>query len=154
LPRRMRLLIDLGGTAQDFFRTALSQIVFENLIWIVEIAENQIEAAEIISQAGWKLPTSREETGERSVFNRSNSIGVKSFISEGCDMWVTKDLDLRPRMGVAQRFQRRQSQEEIAKRAAANDENAFNNGGMRERLASRHRQNQKRLRLAIARWFC
>ena len=69
-------------------------------------------------------------------------------------MPVTEDFDPRSRMGVAQRFQRRQGQKEIAKRAAANDENAFNNGGMRERLASRHRQNQKRLRHAIARWFC
>ena len=50
-------------------------------------------------------------------------------------MRVTEDLDPRSRMGVAQRFQRRQGQKEIAKRAAANDENAFNNGGMRERLA-------------------
>ena len=150
----MRVLIDLGGTAQDFLRTALSQIVLENLIRIVEIAENQIEAAEIISQLGWKLPTSREETGERGVFNRSNSIGVESFISDGRDMWVTEDLDPCSRMGIAQRLQRRQSQQEIAKRAAANDENAFNNGGMRERLASRHRQNQKRLCHASGHRFC
>ena len=68
-------------------------------------------------------------------------------------MRITKDLDSRSRMGMAQRFQGRQSQNEIAKRAAANDKNLFNNGGMRERLASRRRQNQKRLRHAIARWF-
>ena len=69
-------------------------------------------------------------------------------------MRVTEDLDSRLRMDIAQRFQGWQGQYEIAKRAAANDENAFNNEGMRERLASRHRQNQKRLRHAIARWFC
>jgi len=57
-------------------------------------------------------------------------------------------------MGIAQRFQRRQGQKEIAKRAAANDENSFNNKGRLERLASRHRQNQKRLRHASAQWFC
>jgi len=42
-------------------------------------------------------------------------------------MRVTEDLDSRPRMGIAERFQGRQSQNEIAKRAAANDENSFNN---------------------------
>ena len=107
MPCRRRVLIDLSGTEQDFLRTALSQIVFENLIRIVEIAENQIEAAEIISQIGWKLGVPREEAGERSIFNRSNSIGVKSFVSHGCDMWVSKDLDVRLRMDKAERFQRR-----------------------------------------------
>ena len=65
----MRARDDLGGTAQNSFCATLPQIVFENLIRIVEIAENQVEAAEIISQVGWKLPTSGEETGERGVFN-------------------------------------------------------------------------------------
>ena len=61
LPRRRRVLIDLDRTAQDFLRTALSQIVFEDLIRIVEIAENQIETAEIISQLRRKVGISRKE---------------------------------------------------------------------------------------------
>ena len=150
----MRARDDFGGAAQDFLRTASSQIVFENLIRIVEIAENQIETAEIIAQIGWKLRVSREEAGERSIFNRPNGIGVKSFICDGREMRVTEDLDPRPRMSIAQRFQCRQSQNEIAKRAAANDEDAFNKREMRERLASHPRQKQKRLCHASAQWFC
>jgi hypothetical protein len=60
-------------------------------------------------------------------------------------MRVTEDFDPRPRMSSAQRFQCRQSQNEIAKRAAANDEDAFNKREMRERLALHPRQKQKRL---------
>jgi tetratricopeptide (TPR) repeat protein len=52
LPCRVRPGDDLGGTAQNFLRATAPQIVFENLIRIVEIAENQIEAAEIIAQHG------------------------------------------------------------------------------------------------------
>ena len=151
---RMRARDDLGGTAQNFLRAALSQIVFENLLRIVEIAEDQIEAAEIIAQIERKLRVSREEAAEHTVFNRSDGVGIKSFIRNGREMRVTEDLDSRLRMGIAQCFQRRQGQNEITKRPSANDEDAFNNRGMRERLASRHRQNQKRLCHASGQWFC
>ena len=150
----MRARDDLGGTAQNSFCATLPQIVFENLIRIVEIAENQIEAAEIIAQIEWKLRVPGEEPGERSVLNRSDGVGVKSLIRDDRDMRVTKDLDSRLWMGSAQCFQRRQGQNEIAKRPAANDENSFNKRGMLERLKSRHRQKRTRARHAIVQLFC
>src|SRR4029077_1737093 len=150
----MRARDDLGGTAQNSFRATLPQIVFENLIRIVEIAENQIEAAEIIPQIKRKLRVSGEEPRQRTVFNRSDGFGVKSFIRDDRDMRVTKDLDSRLWMGGAQCFQRRQGKNESAKRPAANDEDWFNNRGMLERLRSRHRQNRTRLRHASAQLFC
>src|SRR6266576_2787232 len=146
----MRARDDLGGTAQNSFCATSPQIVFENLIRIVEIAENQVEAAEIIAQIERKLRVSREEPGELTVFNRSDGVGVKSLICDGGDMRVTKDLDSRLRMGSAQCFQCGQCQNKIAKRPAANDEDSFNNRGMRERLRWRHRQNPTRLRHASA----
>ncbi len=136
----MRARDDPGRTAQNSFCAASPQTVFENLIRIVEIAENQVEAAEIIPQIERKLRVSGEEAGERSVFNRSDGVRVKSFIRDDRDMRVTKDLDSRLWMGSAQCFQRRQGQNEIAKRPAANDENSFNKREMLERLKSRHRQ--------------
>ncbi len=145
---------DLGRAAQNSLCATLPQIVFENLIRIVEIAENQIEAAEIIAQIEWKLRVSGEEPRQRSVFNRSDGVGVKSFIRDDRDMRVTKDLDSRLWMGSAQCFQRRQGQNEIAKRPAANDENSFNKSGMLERLMSRHRQKRTRARHAIVQLFC
>src|SRR5207302_8460124 len=150
----MRARDDLGGTAQNSFCATLPQIVFENLIRIVEIAENQIEAAEIIAQIEWKLRLSGEEPRQRTVFNRSDGIGVKSFIRDDRNMRVTKDLDSQLWMGSAQCFQRRQGQNEIAKRPAANDEDSFNKRGMRGRLRSRHRQNRTRVRHASAQMFC
>ena len=145
---------DLGGTAQNFLRAASSQIVFENLIRIVEIAENQIEAAEIIAQIEREFRVSGEEPRQRTVFNRSDGIGVKSFIRDDRDMRVTKDLNSRLWMGSAQCFQRRQGQNEIAKRPAANDENSFNKRGMLERLKSRHRQKRTRVGHASVQLFC
>ena len=150
----MRARDDLGGTAQNCLCARLPQIVFENLIRIVEIAENQIEAAEIIAQIEWKLRVPGEEPGERSVFNRSDGVGVKSLIRDDRDMRVTKDLDTRLWMGSAQCFQRRQGQNEIAKRAAANDEDPFNKREMPKRLASHPRQNRTRLRHANEQLFC
>ena len=150
----MRARDDLGGTAQNSFCATLPQIVSENLIRIVEIAENQIEAAEIIAQIEWKLRVSGEEPRQRTVFNRSDGVGVKSFIRDDRDMRVTKDLDSRRWMGSAQCFQRRQGQNEIAKRPAANDENSFNKRGMLERLKSRHRQKRTRVGHASVQLFC
>ena len=68
----MRARDDLGGTAQNSFCATLPQIVFENLIRIVEIAENQIEAAEIIAQIERKLRVSGEEA---ETAHRIQSIG-------------------------------------------------------------------------------
>ena len=150
----MRARDDPGGTAQNSFCATSPQIVFENLIRIVEIAENQIEAAEIIAQIEWKLRVSGEEPRQRSEFNRSDGVGVKSFIRDDRDMRVTKDLDSRLWVGSAQCFQRRQGQNEIAKRPATNDENSFNKRGMLERLRSRHRQKRTRLRHASVQLFC
>ena len=78
----MRARDDLGGTAQNSLCAASPQIVFENLIRIVEIAENQIEAAEIIAQIERKLRVSGEEARERTVFNRADGVRVKSLIRE------------------------------------------------------------------------
>ena len=122
----MRPREDPGGTEQNSFCAASPQIVFENLIRIIEIAENQVETAEIIAQIERKLRVSGEEAGERSVFNRSEGIGVKSFIRDDHNMRVTKNLDSRLWMGSAQCFQGGQGQNKIAKRPAANDEDSFN----------------------------
>ena len=145
---------DLGGTVQNCLRAAAPQIVVENLIRIIEIAENQVEAAEIIAQIERKLRVSCEEAGERTVFNRSDGIGVKSFIRDGRDMRVTENFDSRLWMGSAQCFQRRQGQNEIAKRPAANDEDLFNKREMLERLKSRHRQKRTRVGHASVQLFC
>src|SRR5438067_413247 len=144
---------DLGGTAQNSLCAASPQIVFENLIRIVEIAENEVETAEIIAQIERKLRVSGKKAGERRVFNRSDGIGVKSLIRDDRNTRVTKDLDSRLWMGGAQCFQRRQGQNEIAQRPAANDEDSFNKRGMRERLKSRHRQNRTRVGHASAQMF-
>src|SRR6476659_4901114 len=149
----MRVGEDPGGTAQNSLCARLPQIVFEDLIRIVEIAENQVEAAEIIAQIERKLRVSCEEAGERTIFNRSDGIGVESFIRDGGYMRVTKDLDSRLWMGGAQCFQRRQGQNEIAKRPAANDEDSCNKRGMLERLKSRHRQKRTRVGHASVQLF-
>ena len=100
----MRARNNLGGTAQNSFCATLPQIVFENLIRIVEIAENQIEAAEIIAQIERKLRISGEEARQRTVLDRSDRIGIKSFIRDERNMRVTKDLDPRLWMGSTQCF--------------------------------------------------
>src|SRR5439155_21372395 len=103
---------DLGRAAQNSLCATLPQIVFENLIRIVERAENQVEAAEIIAQIEWKLRVSGEEPRQRTVFNRADGVGVKSFIREDREMRVTKDLDSRLGMGSAKGFQPRQGHNE------------------------------------------
>ena len=46
-----------------------ANIRFENFVWIVKKAQDEIEAGEVIGQFRRHLAVSREETGERSGFN-------------------------------------------------------------------------------------
>lgn len=48
-------------TSQNIFGPASPQILFEDAVRIVEIAQDQIEAREIVPQFGWKLGLSREK---------------------------------------------------------------------------------------------
>src|SRR5438477_12500555 len=48
-------------TSQNIFRAASPQILFEDAVRIVKVAEDQIEAREIVPQVGWELGPSREK---------------------------------------------------------------------------------------------
>ena len=67
-----------------------------------------------------------QKAGERGVLDRAYCFGIKTLVRDRCDVRVAQNFN--PSFGVrmAQRLQRRQCQNEIAKRAAANDEDAFN----------------------------
>src|ERR1044071_6457155 len=70
--RRRHARDDFRPTSQNIFGAALPQILFEDAVRIVEIAEDQIEAREIVAQFRWKLGLSREKACKRSVFDGAN----------------------------------------------------------------------------------
>src|ERR1700694_651381 len=117
------MILDLHGAGHDFSRAASAQIVFENSVRIIEVTQDQIETAKITHQFVWQLRVLGEEAGERARFDRANGLSVESILGERGDVFVTEDLDPGSGIRVAQRLERRQHQNEIADRAAADYEN-------------------------------
>src|SRR5207249_11587420 len=106
-----------------------SQVVFKGAVRIKRITGAQVEAREIICQLCWQFGILGEEARERSVFDRAYCLRVKSVFSKRRNVPVTKDLDVRSWTGVAQRLKGWQSENEIADRAAADDQNAIHTDG-------------------------
>jgi hypothetical protein len=71
-----------------------------------------------------------EESRERSRVQGANRIGVKAFIRERDDVGNAKNLESRGGEAIAQQFDRRQRQDEIANGSAADNEDPvqLNNG--------------------------
>ncbi len=64
-----------------------------------------------------------KESRKQCRFNRANALGIKAILSKRRDVFVAENFDVRVWIGVAQCLQRRESENEIADRAAANDKN-------------------------------
>ncbi len=114
---------NLGGTANQIFNATPAEVLFKDPIGIIQIADDQIEIREIVCQLCRQVRIAREETGKRSVFDRSNCLRVEAVFRKRCDVLVTKDLDMRIGMGLAERFERWQSKNEVTDRATANYQN-------------------------------
>src|SRR6266700_7708620 len=117
-------LDDPRWSTKQIFNTTAAQVVYKDSIWIIQIADDQIETREIIYQFCWQFRVPREEAGERPVLDRACCLRVKPIFRKYRNVLVTKNLDMRTRTGVPQRLERRQGENEIADRAAADHQNA------------------------------
>lgn len=109
LSGRMRTIIDLGWAAKYSLRATPPQIVFKNRIRIVEIADYEIELGKVICKLGRQIGIFGKEPRKLRRFNGADPVAVKSFFGENRDVFVTKNLYVRARIQVAQRFDCRQS---------------------------------------------
>jgi hypothetical protein len=124
LERRMFAIVEAGWSRKERRLAASADIRFENLVGIVKITQDQVKAAEVIAQLCRQLAISDEKSGERARFNRPDRVRVEPFFAERGDVFDAQNFQARARKTIAQQLDGRQREDEIADRAAADDQNA------------------------------
>jgi hypothetical protein len=125
LERGMFAVIKLGRSRDECRSAGGAHIRFENLVGIVKKTQDQIEAREVIGQLDRPLRISGEKSGERTRFQRANRICVETFFSQRGDRFGAQDFKVRIGKSVSEQFDRGQREDEIADRAAADDQDAI-----------------------------
>lgn|ERR1041385_5731603 len=118
-------VVELGRPREENRGAARANIRFKNFVGVVQKTQDEIEATEVIGQFRRQLGVSREKWDERSGFNRANCIRVEAFVSERGDVFRAENFEVRVGKTIAQQFYRGQRQDEIADRAAADDQDAI-----------------------------
>jgi hypothetical protein len=128
-------VVELGRSRQELGGATTPHIRLENPIWIVEVAEDQIETGEVTRQLHRQVAVSHEKSGERAGFNRATLVCVETFFGQRGNGFRAKYLEMRPGEAIAKQFDGGQRQDKIADGAAANDENPvqFNTASRRRR---------------------
>jgi hypothetical protein len=102
----------------------LADVVLENLIRIEEVTDDKIEAREIFAERSWQFGIAREETRQRARIERARRIGVEAFFSQRGNVPGAENFEMRTWKAITEQLDRGQGEDEIADRAAADDENA------------------------------
>ena len=121
----MFAIVELRWPGDERAVSGLLRVRFEDSVRIVEVAQDQIEAGEIFEQLSRQLRAFREESGERSRLDRTDRVRIEALLRQRGDVFVTEYFQVRLREPIAQQLDRRQGQNEIADRAAADDEDAI-----------------------------
>ena len=102
---------------------ATPDIGLENPVRVVQIGQDQIELGEVVCQVLRQLPAAREKAGQRPRFDGLDPVYQATRQSQLGDVGITQHFEVGLRKLSAQRGDGRQCQNEIADRAAANDQN-------------------------------
>ncbi len=71
----MRCLAGAVQALDEARRAACADVLREDAVRIVEIADDEVEAAEVIAQAGFQNGPAGKEPRQSSVFDRAGLIG-------------------------------------------------------------------------------
>ena len=104
------------------FRAA-RHVFLKYSVRIVQVGDNDCEAGEIIRQRLVEGAVPGEETGERAGVNRANLVYRSASECQLRDVRIAQHLQMRLGKLPPQRREHRQRQNEVANRAAADNEN-------------------------------
>ena len=121
----MFAVVQFSWAVNYVLRAGAVKICREDFVGIEQIADDEIEAREVLCQIVRQLAVSREERRKRSRFDRANGVRMQRIKRKLDDVLVTEHLDVALRERNAKRANRRQRQHEVTDRAAANDEDTF-----------------------------
>ena len=105
---------DPCGSAYQIFNATSTKICFEDLVGVIQVTDDQIEAREIPGQFRRQFRIAREKSRQQSVFDRLHCLCIEPILREHCNVLVPENLDVRVRPRVAKCFERWQS-ENVAK---------------------------------------
>ena len=116
---------------QQFAGPAAVQVGLEELVGIVKIGEHQVEAFEVIHPGRIEHGARHEEGAERPAIDRAHGVEVKTARTRHRigQRGLAQQLEMGVGPALAQQPQRRQRDEEIAQRAAANDQDSHLHAG-------------------------
>jgi hypothetical protein len=115
-------VVQLWRSGKKSSGAGFADVLFENLIGIVKVADDQIEAGEIFAELRGQLRVAREESRQRTGIKRTDGIGIEAFLRERGNVSGPENLEMRARKPITKQLDRGQSEDEIADRAAADDE--------------------------------
>ena len=143
----MFAVVELGWSRDEQRVAGHADIRFKNFVGIVKKAQDQFEAREVIGQLHRELGIPCEKSGERSEFQGADRGGVETLFGQHGDLFGAENFEVRLGKSVPQQFDRGQRQDEIADRAAADDQDAVQvsnasqrRRGSRPRKAKRERE--------------
>jgi hypothetical protein len=117
-----------GRAVQDVARPRLGQVRAHHAVRIVQVAQHEVERADEGLLLGRKLGAQREEARRLRAVQRRDAIRKSGGHGEVRDVGVGQQFDVAIRPAFAQGLQRGQGHDEVADRAAAQDEDAGRGG--------------------------
>ena len=128
------LKIDFGGVEsgglvrpvrpRDKLRArAKAHVGLENAVRVVQIRQDQIELGEVLGEVFGQFAAAREEARQRARFDGLNPIHQAAGQGQLRNVGVAEDFEVSRGELPAQGGYRRQSQDEVTYRSAANHQN-------------------------------
>src|ERR1043166_1110079 len=98
----MFAVVELRRSRDESPGAGSAHIGFKNFVGIIKVARDEIETREGVSQLRGQLGVSREKTGKRWGFKRTNRIGVETSFGECGDVFDAEDFEVRVGKAIAQ----------------------------------------------------
>ena len=117
-------VVDFRVGGEQVFHARAAQVGLEKTVGIEEVADDLLKAGEIGHEIRREHGARDEEAGHRPILDGARGIGVGAAFGEGDDVAVAEDFEMRGGKIFAQQSDRREREDEIANRSAADDENA------------------------------
>ena len=116
--------LNLWGAFDEGFHSDALETGAEEAIGIVEEADDEIEAAEVLGEGFVDGGCFGEQRGHGAVFEAADGIGEACGAGEFGDGGVADDFEMAAGNGFAQELERGEGEDEVANRTATNDEDS------------------------------
>ena len=101
-------VVDFRVGGEQVFHACAAQIGLEKTVGIVEVADDLLEAGEVLHEIRREHGARDKEASHRAILDGTRGVGVNAAFGEGDDVAVAEDFEMRVRKIFAQQPDRRQ----------------------------------------------